>query len=390
VNKIKEKDMKKVAKFGLCFLIAFGFTISTLPAAQEKDKQNVTQKGESSEIKQLTIRNSGFRSKSTVVIRYRANDNRIVEVIENGQNLPESEFSRYESIINDVLEIPQIDQLLPDIDRASRIAESQRISEESKIHEMLALRQSLEGLESDVARRYRDLNELQLRETLNRMTEKISESSDLSQEEKIAQLKEVIEKIQALELAKKEEGRRRSLMELETSIAARRLIEEIDKSDELSKEEKIKEIKELLQRIQVQAEDRARGEARRENLVKLEAANVLRKMLAETARRKDLSEREIKKEIESLLQEARSMKLEGMQRMADIEKFKLDLHQLLKKEGLLPEGKAEFVLKMNECSIDGKELPKEIQKRILRLCEENLGKKFGRDTKIILQLNEDR
>ena len=33
--------------------------------------------------------------------------------------------------------------------------------------------------------------------------------------------------------------------------------------------------------------------------------------------------------------------------MTGIEKFKFDLHQLLKDEGLLPEGKAELILKMN-------------------------------------------
>ena len=64
-----------------------------------------------------------------------------------------------------------------------------------------ALVARLEGLESDVARRYRDINELQLMNQLNNLSEKISESSDLSQEEKIQQLKDVLEKIQAMELA---------------------------------------------------------------------------------------------------------------------------------------------------------------------------------------------
>ena len=137
------------------------------------------------------------------VDRYRDEDKKIVEVIENGKKLPASEFSRYESIIREVLEIPQIDRLLPEIDRAKRREESPRISEESKIREMLALRRRMEGLESHVARRYRDLNELQLMNQLNRLTEKISESNELSQEEKIQQLKDVLEKIQAMEVMKK-------------------------------------------------------------------------------------------------------------------------------------------------------------------------------------------
>jgi hypothetical protein len=91
-----------------------------------------------------------------------------------------------------------------------------------------------------------------------------------------------------------------------------------------------------------------------------------------------------------VLRAAREMKLESIQQMIGIEKFKFDLHQLLKEEKLLPEGKAKFDLKLNECSIDGKKLPKEIHRKILQLCEESIGKKFGRDTKIILQLNENR
>ena len=79
-----------------------------------------------------------------------------------------------------------------------------------------------------------------------------------------------------------------------------------------------------------------------------------------------------------------------MRRMIGIEKFKFELHQLLKKEGLLPEGEAKFVLKSKECTIDGKKLPDEIHERILQLSEESIGKTFDRDTKIILQLNENR
>ena len=40
--------------------------------------------------------------------------------------------------------------------------------------------------------------------------------------------------------------------------------------------------------------------------------------------------------------------------------------------------------------IDGKKVPDEVHKRILQLSEESLGKAFDRNTKIILQLNEDR
>jgi hypothetical protein len=379
--------MRKVIELGLCGLLIIGFAISTLPAAQDKEPQNPAKEGQSSEIKELTIRNSGFRSKSTVVIRYRDTDKKIVEVIENGQSLPPEEFSRYESVMLKVLELPQIDKLLPEIDRASRRAESPNVSEESKLRDMLTLRSRLEGLDSDLARRYRDQNELLLLETLNRLTEKTAESSDLSEEEKIARLKEVLEKMRALELAKETEIRRSGLAEFGAANAARRLIEEINKSSTLSKEEKIREIKETLQHMH---DMDLGGEERHRELIELEAANALRKMLRDIVRNKDLADQEKAKQLDRILEEARDMKLKTAKMTLDVEKFKFDLRRLLKKEGLLPEGKGEFVLKLNECLIDGKKLPKEIHKKILALCEESLGKKFTGDTKIVLDLNEDR
>lgn len=379
--------MKRTIKLGCCALLIFGLAVSALPASQEREAQDATQEDRSSEIKQLTIRNSGFRSGSTVVIRYRDADKKIVEVIENGRKLPAEEFLRYESIIREVLEIPQIDRLLPEIERAKRRAESARISEESKIHEMLDLRRRLEGLESDTARRYQEMNELLLMEELNRLTEKISESSDLPEEEKIEQLKEVIAKIEALELARKEEDDRRRFLEFGAANAARKLIEEIEKSNEMSKEEKIEEIKTLHQRIKELALAREKDVKR--DLIAMEIANVLRKMLQETAQRKDLSDQEKRKEMDKLLEEGRSMKLENELLRVKVEKFKFELHQLLQKEGLLPEGKAEFVLRMDKSTINGKRLPKTIHEQIMKLCEEIIEKKFERDTKIILDLNED-
>ncbi|UCE40256.1 MAG: hypothetical protein JSV17_12430 [Candidatus Aminicenantes bacterium] len=379
--------MKKICNLGLCALLILGLAVSAAPAAQDKETQDVVQDDRSSAIKELTIRNSGFRSRSTIVIRYREKDKKIVEVIENGKKLSPSEFSRYESAMRKILELPQIDRLLPEIDRARRRAESPRVSEESKIREMLELRRRLNGLESDVARRYRDLTELQLMNQLNRMTEKISESDELSQQEKIQQIKEVLEKIHAMERAKKEGDRRRRLAEIETANVARRLIAEINKSEDLSREDKIKEIQELLQRSR--AMDLMREERRQRDLVEFEAANTMRRMLQDIAKQKDLSDQEREKEFQRVLQEAEKMQSESMKRMIGIEKFKFDLHLLLKKEGLLPEGKAEFILRSKECLINGKKLPDIIHEKILQLCEESIGKKFERDTKIILQLNED-
>lgn len=380
--------MKKIIMLCLCLSFVFGLaSASALWGGQDQEKSDAVVEARSPEIKELTIRNSGFRSRSTVVIRYREEDKQIVQVIENGKRLPSEEFARYESIIRDVLEIPQIDRLLPEIERAKRRAESQRISEESKIREMLELRRRMEGLESDAARRYREINELMLMEELNSLTEKITESDHLSHEEKIAQLKEIIAKIKDLELDESENLRRSRLMEFGANNAARKLIAEIERSSTLSKEEKVREIRDILQHthdMELEEEERHR------DLVEHEAAVALRNMVAETVKRNDLSDGEKEKEIAKLLQEARDMKLERSIHMIGIEKFKFDLHRLLEKEGLLPKGKGRFVLTRNTCTIDGKKVSQDVHNRIMQLCQESVGLEFEKDTKIVLQLNEDR
>jgi hypothetical protein len=156
----------------------------------------------------------------------------------------------------------------------------------------------------------------------------------------------------------------------------------------MSREEKIREIQELLQKSRDM--DSLREQRRRGNVVEFEAANTIRKMLQDVAKDKNLSDQEKKQEFQRVLEEAQKMKLERMKPMIGIEKFKFELNQLLKNEGVYPEGKAEFVLKLKECSIDGKKLPDDLHQKILKLSETSLGKEFDRNTKIILQLNENR
>ena len=380
--------MKRIFQLSLCAVLVCGLVISSLSAYQERETPEAVQEDHSSEIKELTIRNSGFRSRSTIIIRYRDEDKKIVEVIENGKKLPPEEFGRYEAVIREVLELPQIDRLLPEIERTRRRIESARVSEESKIREILELRKKLEELDSENARRYRDLYEFQLMNQLNNLSEKISESDEMSQEEKIRQLKEVLAKIEAMKFERVNEERRRRLAEIESANVARRLIAEITKSEEMSREEKIKEIHELLQ--QSLAKEIKMKVGRQRDLVEFEAANAMREMLQEIAKKKSLSEEEKEEEFKRVFEEAQRMQSESVNRMIGIEKFKFDLHRFLKEEGLLPEGEAEFVLRLNECTIDGKKLPKEIHRKILQLCEKDLGKKFTGKTKVILSLNEDR
>lgn len=380
--------MKNIINFSLCAALIIGILILSPSYASVYGNPGLTQEQEkeTSEIKELTIRNSGFRSRSTVIIRYQDKDKKIVEVIENGRSLPPSEFPRYESVMHKVLELPKINQLLPEIDEAYRRAESLGISEEAKLDQLKDLRRELETMDSDVARRYRELTEFKLMESLHRRSEEISESNELSQEEKIEKLKELLQQSQDMKVARELGERHTRLIEFGMENAARRLIEEISRSGEKSQEEKIADIKEVLQQMQ---ETLSRGEEERHrNLVEFEAAEALKEMAEEIVREKELTAQEKSKQIDRILEEAAKMKLEN-RLMIGVEKFEFELHQLLQEKGLLPEGKSEFVLKKKEAFINGKKLSKEIHEQILQLCEETLEKEFKNDTKIVLQLNEE-
>jgi len=380
--------MKNMFKITMAALLFFGLALSTASPQEIQDQElsEKIQQERNAEIKELTIRNSGFLSKSEIIIRYREEDKKIIDVIENGKKLPSSEFSRYESLIREVLEIPQIERLIPEIERAKRMTESARISEEAKIRELIELRARLEDLNSDRARRYRDINELLLMEEMKAMSEKISESEKLSEEEKIAQLQEMIAKLRAEELARGKEDQRRRLAELSTNDLAQRLIAEISRSNTISNERKIQELNKVLQSTrQIDA-----GRQDHRELIEIQVAEMMKKMMQEVLAQQELTDQDVKKELETLLQEAKKMELNTAQLRIEVEKFKFDLHQLLKAEGLLPEGKAQFELRANVCTIAGKRLPDRIHEKILKLCEECLSKKFDRDTKIVLTLNEER
>ena len=112
--------MKKSNKFFVLVLILlntnFFFAYPThFMLQQNQDK---------SEIKEIKILHSGFLSKDTLIIRYRASDNEIVEVIDEGKKVPSSRFSKYEPMIRDVLELRKMRELLPEIDEISKELDS--------------------------------------------------------------------------------------------------------------------------------------------------------------------------------------------------------------------------------------------------------------------------
>lgn len=406
--------MKKLIHISIWTLVILGILIPFMSAAEKGDESITMQEKEWAEIKELTIRNSGFRSRSRVVIRYQDKDKKIVEVIENGKSLPPTEFSRYEAVMHKVLEIPQIDKLLPEIERTYRRAESPRISEETKLREINAMWRKLEAMDSDVAQRYRDLTERRLLGSINRRSQEISESETLSQEEKVAQLKALFKQVneirdeeriarvnsqlqesrqrdlrmQESRLRESQQLRDLKLKEMETINVSRRLIEELAKNKDMSAQEKVRELKDL---VGQGGELSLLREANlRRNLIDIEVSKVIRKMIEEIIINKQLTEEAKSVQIKSILNEMEDLKSATLQRTLGLEEFKLELYKLLKEKDLYPEGKAEFVLKRNECTIGGKKISREVHKEILELCQTTIGMTFNNDSQIVLQLNKNR
>lgn len=389
--------MFKIAKFSLCVLVILGFAVTTSSYAfmaseyavawsLNQEKKEIEEK-EASEIKELRIRNSGFRSRSSVIIRYRDKDKKIVAVIENGKELPGSEFGRYESILHEILELPQINKLLPEMDAMWRELEASELTGEEKYELTRDWIRDLQKMKSERAWRYREAATDQLLDSYYRAIERLSSSEELSQQEKIQKLKDTFRSLQEAEEFN-EQNRKRSaaLVEFQVAEAARRLMTEINKSSDISNEEKLRELKEIYQQVEQLSQTHAR-DRRHAEIAAIELYNAAKQRWQEIALQEELSEQEKRQEYERLLQEFNEIKSESVKRMLGVEKFKLDLHELLKKEGFFPEGEAEFVLKKHECTIAGKKLPKDLHAKILYLCQESLKKEFTKDTKIVLQLN---
>ena len=391
--------MLKIAKYSICILIILAFMVSTLTAYgylaawnpyQDNQEKIEKEEKEASEIKELRIKNSGFRSHSSIVIRYRDKDKKIVAVFENGKELPASEFGRYESVVHEVLEIPRINKLLPEMDEMWRELESSEFPDAKKRELTRELMRDLQAMKSERALRYQEQAAAQFLDGYYRAIEKLSRSKDMAQPEKIKELRLAFQSL--LEAGKfRDQNKERSaaLAEYQAAEAARRLMSEINKSSEISQEEKFRELKEVFKQMQHMEQGRTQ-DRRRSEIAAIELYNAVKQRWEEIEQDQKLSDKEKRQQYEHLLQEFNDVKSDSLHRMMGIEKFKLDLNQLLEKEGRLPTGEAEFVLRKGECTINGKKLPKDLHEKIMQLCQESIGKNFTKDTKIILQLNKKR
>ncbi|MFH1943872.1 MAG: hypothetical protein ABIL68_17355 [bacterium] len=93
-------------------------SISTL-SAQEKKGEEVQEKS-SSGIEQITIKHTGFMKDEEVIIRYRRDDQEIVEVLDEGKTVLPEEFYKYEPMLWNFLEYRKMEKIIPRLSRLRR------------------------------------------------------------------------------------------------------------------------------------------------------------------------------------------------------------------------------------------------------------------------------
>ena len=120
----------------------------------------ISHEDQDKDIEEITIRHSGFLKDDKLTIRFRSEDQEIVEVIENGRSLPPETFHRYESKLRQFLEFRTFERMTEDMSRletemeALEEAEFERfeaLEDLSKSPDKEKLKKILEQL-ADVAR----------------------------------------------------------------------------------------------------------------------------------------------------------------------------------------------------------------------------------------------
>lgn len=97
-----------------------------------------------STIEQITIKRSGFMEDDELIIRYRKPDYEIVEVIDKGETVPESDFHEYEHVLWTYLDLRAVERLAP------RVARIRRVSRDGRRHLDLLEREHVERVRREL------------------------------------------------------------------------------------------------------------------------------------------------------------------------------------------------------------------------------------------------
>lgn len=137
--------MKTYIHIGISILLLFGAMSQEMLAQIDSPHQATTIIGK------ITIVRTGFLSKDTTIIRYHRVSLNIVEVINNGDTVPESSFYRYEDNVRNALESNRVREMMPGLDELEKHLDSPEFSDSAKLVELERVLNTMDLMKSNYA-----------------------------------------------------------------------------------------------------------------------------------------------------------------------------------------------------------------------------------------------
>lgn|GEM_PF-6935184 len=320
----------------------------------------ISQEKQQSDISELKILHSGFLSRDTLVIRYHTIDKKIVEVIDKGKKVSSTEFKKYESKMRDILELRQLNELLPAIEEVDKMMESPLISNSEKLEELENLHQHLEHMGSDLAEKYREIAEVHRASVLDDYIQEIVDSPEMSDSLKLGELKDLLDQSIRFDTSQPELMGRRAR---ETEQTIRRSFP--------------------IRRFDEPPRDRRRFTFNDIHIFKL-----IDEILDAIVDASHLSESEKMAEMERIIDQVKDIEADDIRRNIAVKQFEWEVHKMLEVHGLLSEGESEFRLTIKQTKINGKKVPKDLHDEVLAIYEKYFGEPYGKGLTIVLGLEK--
>jgi hypothetical protein len=137
-------------------ILVIGCQLATLPTLAKEQVRTIEQTtfADDDSIKTITVRTTGFFSKSTAIVRYRSEDGSIVSVEKNGEFLPSSKFKDYEETVHEMMNLEILEGLEPTIEAVTDLVDDVTATIEEKleiINELVEAVEMVEPIEGSIA-----------------------------------------------------------------------------------------------------------------------------------------------------------------------------------------------------------------------------------------------
>ncbi|MBN2414649.1 hypothetical protein JXO52_02355 [bacterium] len=122
----------------------------------------------------ITIKKSGFMNNEEIVISFRSSDHSIVSVMDKGEPVPEEKWHEYRSLLWSYLELRNVEELRPKIEKIRQQLLKTRHLREDEIERMVMTERKLDSLRARLERTQTRNADRLLEEAL-RMEERLAE-----------------------------------------------------------------------------------------------------------------------------------------------------------------------------------------------------------------------